>query len=183
MVNLTLFLSFFKIGFFNFGGGLAMLPLIFQEIQINNWMTASEFADLIAISQVTPGPVAVNSATYIGNSLTGLFGAAVATIGVTLPSFLVMMVVMRGMDKFRETKWLKAVFAGIRPATIGLLASALFFIGKGVYGQIISESFLYLSVVFFALVLFLKGKFKLSPISLTLLSALAGAGIYGLAFA
>lgn len=183
MVKITLFLSFLKIGFFSFGGGLSMLPLMFQELQAKGWMTASEFADLVAISQVTPGPVAVNAATYVGNDVSGLLGAAFATVGVTMSSFIVMMVVMRGMDKYREKNWVQAIFKGIRPATVGLLGSALFFMFKGVEDQVINAHLIYQSIGFFLIVLLLSGKFKLNPITITVLSGIVGAGIYGFLYA
>lgn len=183
MIKVTLFLTFLKIGIFNFGGGLSILALIFQEIQRHGWMTASELADLVAISQATPGPIAVNAATYVGNKMDGLLGAAVATIGVTLSSFVIMMLVMRWVDKFRDTNWLQSIFAGIRPATVGLITTALIFVVEGVYEQVTSGNLiLYISLAFFAIALFLRAKLKANPIALVLVSAAVGAWIYGFVF-
>lgn len=130
MIYLTLFLTFLRIGLFSFGGGLAMLPLIFQTVQDFGFMSAEEFANLVALSQVTPGPVAVNAATYIGFKFAGFFGALCATMGVTLPSFLLIITVIKFLDKFNNSKSIEAAFKGIRPATVGLIAAAAIFVGE-----------------------------------------------------
>jgi chromate transporter len=132
MIFLTLFLTFFRIGLFGFGGGLAMLPLIFQTVQDFGFMSAEEFANLVALSQVTPGPVAVNAATYIGFSFAGFWGALCATLGVTLPSFILVIIAVKFLDRFNHSKSLDAAFKGIRPATVGLIAAAAIFIGEAV---------------------------------------------------
>ena len=98
MMYFYLFTMFFRIGLFSFGGGLAMLPLIFQSVQDFGVMSAQEFSDLVALSQVTPGPVAVNAATYVGFNYSGFAGAAIATLGVCLPSFILMLLVMKFID-------------------------------------------------------------------------------------
>ena len=99
MIYLYLFTMFFRIGLFSFGGGLAMLPLIFQSVQDFGIMTSQEFSDLVALSQVTPGPVAVNAATYVGFNYSGLPGALTATLGVCLPSFVLMLIVMKFIEQ------------------------------------------------------------------------------------
>ena len=130
MILLSLFLAFFRIGVFSFGGGLAMLPLIFQTVQDFGYMSAEEFSNLVALSQITPGPVAVNAATFIGFSFAGLGGALCATFGVALPSFLLIITVIKFLDKFNNNKSIDAAFKGIRPATVGLIASAALFVGQ-----------------------------------------------------
>ena len=125
-----LFIMFMRIGLFSFGGGYVMLPLIYQGIQEFGVMSAREFSDLVALSQITPGPIAVNAATYVGYNAAGIPGATAATIGVALPSFILVILVSHFMNRFKESQGLNAVLAGIRPATIGLLASAVVFLSE-----------------------------------------------------
>ncbi|WP_027399728.1 chromate transporter [Anaerovorax odorimutans] len=185
MAFINLFLMFFRIGIFSFGGGYAMLPLIFQSVKDFNVMTASEFSKLVALSQVTPGPVAVNAATYVGFNYAGLGGAFVSTFGVALPSFVLVILVMHFMEKFKESKGLQAVFFGIRPATVGLIASAVVFISETslLNGPLISKNFIiniesYVNVlpcIIFICTIILVGKFKISPIKITILAGIIGA--------
>lgn len=130
-ILLKLFLTFFKIGAFSFGGGYAMLPLIKQEVITNHaWMTSGEFMDILAISEVTPGPFAVNSATFVGNKVAGLQGAAMATFGVILPSFIVMTLLIIFINKFKDSPYIGWFFEGIRPIVIGLILAAAISVGK-----------------------------------------------------
>ena len=109
-----LFITFFKIGAFSFGGGYAMLPLIEEEvIQVNSWLTSTEFIDILAISEMTPGPIAINSATFIGYKVSGVFGSAVSTLGVTLPSFIVMSIIFHFVYKFKNSPYLAWVLKGL----------------------------------------------------------------------
>ena len=104
-VLLDLFITFFKIGAFSFGGGYAMLPLMQEEIiDVNNWITSTEFIDIIAISEMTPGPIAVNSATFLGYKVAGIGGSALATFGVILPSFIVMSLIFHFMNRFKDSQ-------------------------------------------------------------------------------
>ncbi len=129
-VFLKLFLSFFKIGAFSFGGGYAMLPLIEEEvIHLHNWITTSEFIDILAISEMTPGPIAINSATFLGYKIAGLMGSAVATFAVTLPSFLIMTAIFLSINKFKDSPYVAWAFDGIRPVVIGLILAAAINIG------------------------------------------------------
>ena len=190
-VLLNLFISFFKVGAFAFGGGMAMLPIIFQEVEKYGMMTKTEFARLVALSQVTPGPVAVNAATYTGMIYSGVPGAVVATFGVALPSFAVIIIVMKFMEAFKQSKGLEGVLSGIRPATVGLIAAAFIYIAQTsiVDGEIFSMSFLkgfphnidIFSFCVFLATIVLAGKFKVGPIKLILLSGVCGALICGLA--
>ena len=113
---LSLFAAFFKIGVFGFGGGIAMLPLIFQTVQSFGLMSADDFADLVAISQVTPGPIAINAATFVGFHYAGIWGSVAATLGVVVPSFAIILIAMRFLDTYKESKVVQGVFTGIRPA-------------------------------------------------------------------
>ncbi len=182
---LQLLVVFFRVGLFSFGGGYAMLPMIYQAIQDFGFMDPDEFARLVALSQVTPGPIAVNAATYVGFQSAGVLGAIFATIGISLPSIILVVLVMRFMMKFNENQGVKAVFSGIRPATIGLLASAIVFLAegslyeKGAFSAAMLENptgyFNILPIIFCLVVAFLNGKFKIGPIKLTLIAGVAGA--------
>ena len=122
-----LFFVFFKLGLFSFGGGYAMLPLIYQEIQKFGLMDPTEFSNLVAISQMTPGPIAVNAATYVGFKSAGVLGSIAATVAVSLPAFVIIILVAHFLQKFKASKPLQAVLGGIRPATVGMIASAFIF--------------------------------------------------------
>jgi chromate transporter len=182
---INLFLIFFHIGLFGFGGGYGMLPLIYQSVQEFGIMTAAEFSRLVALSQVTPGPIAVNAATYVGFDYAGIAGAAVATVGVTLPSFLLVLIVMHFIRKFEESKAMNAVLGGIRPAAVGLIASAVIFLaetslfnGPVLSMQLIENAKEYINLlpcVIFAGTLLMAGKFNIGPIKLTILAGIVGA--------
>lgn len=181
----NLFVMFFRIGLFSFGGGYAMLPLIFQGVQDFGIMTAAEFSRLVALSQVTPGPIAVNAATYVGYKYAGLGGAAAATLGVALPSLILVLLVLHFLRRFEESKAMNAVLEGIRPATVGLIASAVIFLaetsilnGPILSGRIFENAKDYINLLPFAVFLgtiVLAGKFNISPIKLTLLAGVIGA--------
>ena len=130
MIFARLFFSFFKLGLFTIGGGYAMLPLIQEEVQYYGWMAPEEFIDMIAIAEMTPGAIGVNTATFVGFRLGGLFGAFVATAGIALPSLLVVVAVSKVLDRFQEHPIVKAILFGIRPVVAGLIASAALFIAK-----------------------------------------------------
>lgn len=131
---IKLFISFFKIGAFSFGGGYAMLPLIEEEIiEVHGWLSSTEFIDIIAISEMTPGPIAINSATFLGYKVGGVLGSAVATIAVVLPSFIVMSILYHFIVKFKDTPYLEWVFTGIRPVVLGLIAAAAVTVAKGAF--------------------------------------------------
>ncbi|MDW7656332.1 MAG: chromate transporter [Bacillota bacterium] len=132
MILLELFWSFFRIGLFSFGGGYAMIPLIQSEIQQHGWLTAAQFADIVAIAEMTPGPIAINSATYVGYMVAGITGSLTATAGVTLPSLLLVLLVARFFARYQNNPLYMMVFYGIRPVVVGLIASAAVFIGKTV---------------------------------------------------
>jgi chromate transporter len=172
MVYLDIFITFFKIGLFSFGGGYAMLPLIQQEVVTrHNWVTAKEFIDIVAISQVTPGPIAINSATYIGFKTTGVLGSALATLGVTLPSVIVMIIICKFFFKFKNNKYVEHAFLGLRPATVGLVAAAAILVAFGAFIDI-------KSVLIFIAAFVLSFKLNIDPILLTVLSAAAGFILY-----
>lgn len=125
MVYLKLFWSFFQIGLFSVGGGYAAMPLIrHQVVELNNWLTMQEFVDIITISQMTPGPIAVNSATFTGIQIAGLPGAIVATLGCILPSSIIVLTLAWFYFRYRNLSIVQGVLAGLRPAVVAMIASA-----------------------------------------------------------
>lgn len=174
MVYLQLFITFFKIGLFSFGGGYAMLPLIQTEVvDVNSWLSVSEFTDIVAISQITPGPIAVNSATYIGYTVTNsVFGSLLATLGVTLPSVIIMLIICNFFFRFKNNKYVENAFVGLRPVVVGLVLSAMLLL-------INKETFIDIkSVVFFLSAFIATYKFKANPIIITLIAGILGYLIY-----
>ena len=169
MIYIKLFLVFAKIGVFGFGGGMAMLPMIYQGAKQFQLMSAGDFSNLVAISQVTPGPLAVNAATYVGYNCAGFTGALAATFGVALPSFILVTITCYFINKFKESKAVEGAFAGIRPVTVGLLASAVVFMGQSVFISLAP-----LPVIICAASIILMGKFKVNPIAIVI-----GAGVIG----
>lgn len=174
MIYLQLFISFFKIGLFGFGGGYAMLSLIREEVvDVNQWINSAEFADIVAISQMTPGPIAINSATYIGYTASGsVWGSAVATVAVCLPSVIIMLLICRFFLAFRGNKYVGYVMDGLKPAVAGLIAAAAILLVN-------TSTFIdYKSVVLFGLAFLAAVRFKVNPILLILLAGLAGYILY-----
>jgi chromate transporter len=136
MMYLRLFTAFAKVGLLGFGGGLAIVRLIFDSIQPFMDISREAFANIVAISQITPGPLAVNTATYVGYEAAGLGGAAAATLGVVIPEFIIMSLVCRMLKQFKDSKWVNGMLSGIRPATIGLIgAAAVTLIAPAVAGE------------------------------------------------
>ncbi len=182
MIYLLLFWTFFKIGAFTFGGGYAMLPLIQAEVLQKGWLSNRELVDFIAVSESTPGPFAINMSTYVGMETAGLFGALCATLGVVLPSFLIILLVARIFDRFCESKTVKGVMNGLRPAVIGLIGAAVISTGQTVFfpegfGAEVLRSVAFLSsAAIFGVMFFLAMK-KKSPILIIVLSAAAGIGV------
>lgn len=165
---LELFFAFFKIGAFTFGGGYAMLPLMQTEIITNHhWLTQKEFMEIIAIAEMTPGPVSINSATFIGFRTAGVIGSALATLGVILPSLIVVLLIALLFKQFKNSPWTKAIISGIKPAIIGLILIAVISLGQTTLTDL--RSILIGLVAFFLLV-----KAKLHPIFVICLSALFG---------
>jgi len=124
MIFWQLFISFFKVGLLGFGGGLAIVRLIYDSVQPFLNMSQETFANIVAISQITPGPLAVNTATYVGYEAAGIGGSLAATFGVILPAFIIISLVCRTIQKFRDSKIVNGALAGIRPATMGLIGAA-----------------------------------------------------------
>jgi len=187
MIFLKLFLTFIKIGLFSFGGGYAMIPLIQKEIELNGWLTPSEFVDIIAISEMTPGPVAVNSATFVGYKAAGFLGGAVATLGVALPSMVLILLISRYFFKFQKHPVKVAAFYGIRPVIAGLIIAAAIFVAEtslfklpfsaGFFTELVHNPLGVInlgSAVILAITMLAIMKFKVHPILAIALSAAMG---------
>ena len=131
MIYLQLFISYLKIGFFGFGGGYAMLSLIQNEVVVQNaWMTNAEFTDIVALSQMTPGPIAINSATYVGYTVAGFWGSVTATISVCLPALTLMILITRFFLLLRNNRYVKGLIAGMRPVVVGMIGAAALLLMK-----------------------------------------------------
>jgi chromate transporter len=176
-----LFVSFLKIGLFGFGGGYAMLPLIQREVvDLHGWISISDFTDIVAISQTTPGPIAFNSATYIGYTAVteagfstgyGILGSAVCTLAVSIPSLILMTLVCTFFFRLKNNPWLQASLSVLKPAIIGLIASAALMLMNG-------HNFIdYKSWIIFGTVMIASIK-KVDPILLIILSGFAGLILY-----
>lgn len=167
-----LFSTFFFIGAFSFGGGYAMLPLIQQEVVITHqWLSMHQFADILAVAEITPGPVAINTATYVGYKMSGVAGAAFATMGVVLPSFILVVALAGIVLKYQDNHYFQGAFAGIRPVVVALIVGAAFLIGRDtVIG--LKEAILSLAA------LFLLRLSNLHPVLIVLLFGLAGVILY-----
>lgn len=146
--NLDLFLTFLKIGAFTFGGGYAMIPLIQREVCENKkWISEQEITDIVAISESTPGPVAVNAATFVGYRTNGFVGAFIATLGVVLPSFLIISVISYFQNEFRDLMVIRYAFTGVRVAVLALIFKALWTMFKSVKKKVVSYLIMGFSLV------------------------------------
>ncbi len=179
MIFLKLFLTFFKIGLFSFGGGYAMIPLIQSEVVLNGWIDFFTLIDFIAVSQSFPGPFAVNISTYIGSELAGFWGAASAVLGVVLPGFAITLIAANFFDKFKDNALVKGAMSGLKPVVIGLIASsaislfgAIFF-PNGYSLTIFTQASFYSSLFIFTLSLILSFR-RLHPIAIVCISAVLG---------
>ena len=179
MILLELFLTFLKIGAFTIGGGYAMLPLVQAEVAAKGWMEGEALVNFIAVSESTPGPFAINMATYVGNVKGGILGGVCATLGVVLPSFVIILIVARCYEKFRTNRIVAGCMSGLKPAVIGMIGSAVVSVGKtvffhsGVSAAVFTGAEFYISLAVFALAMVLAFK-KKHPILIICLSAAIG---------
>lgn len=165
---IKLFTTFFKVGLFTIGGGYVMIPVIQKEVLLNGWLTSQQFNELLAITEMTPGPIAVNSATFIGYKMNGILGAIFATTGVVLPSFIIILLISKAYEKYENNKFVRKFMSGVLPAVSAVIASAAITIGK----DIITSPL--------ALILFICAFIVLYRTKLNLLSVLLISGILGL---
>ena len=127
MIYIRLFFAFFQIGLFSFGGGYAAVPLIqHQIVETNHWLEMSQFADLITIAEMTPGPIAINSATFVGQQIAGFPGAVICTLGCIFPSFIIVLLLSFLYMKYRNLKTMQGILTGLRPAIVAMIACACF---------------------------------------------------------
>ncbi|MBQ8796205.1 MAG: chromate transporter [Clostridia bacterium] len=181
MIYLELFLTFLKLGAFTFGGGAAMMPFI-QEEAVSKWgFTPDEIINFIAISESTPGPFAVNIATYVGAEKGGILGSVCATLGLVLPSFIIILIIARCYEKFKTNKIVAGAMTGLRPASVGLIAAATVSIGMEVFfskgfsfNSIFSFEFISAFVIFAGMLTLCLLRKKTSPILVIGISAVTG---------
>lgn len=181
MIYLELFLTFLMIGAFTFGGGYAMLPMIQEQVGLR-WghiISQEAMVDFVAVSESTPGPFAINMATFVGNQVGGVLGSALATLGVVLPSFIIILIVVKIYDQFRKSKLVKGAMSGLKPAVVGLIANAILgvfitvFFPAGWNLAVFTTPVFYVSLGIFLVMLLLAFK-KLHPILVIVLSAVLG---------
>ena len=190
MILLELFLTFFQIGALTFGGGYAMIPFVREQVLLHGWLTEEELLNMIAVSESTPGPIAVNMATFVGSNEAGVLGSACATLGVVLPSFIIILIISALLKNFLKYQGVKAFLSGVRPCIVSLIlgtATTLFLsvllgIGAGDFSLNIDVK----GIIIFAIILAIaviykkvKGK-KPSPILMIAISAGLGMILYSL---
>ena len=182
MIYLQLFYTFFKIGLFGFGGGYAMLSMIQGEVVTRyDWVSTQEFTDIVAISQSTPGPIGINAATYVGFTATGsIWGSVIATFAVVLPSFILMLTISKFFLKYQKHPAVEAVFSGLRPAVVGLLASAaLVLVNVENFGSPTDDTYTFvISIIIFLVAFIGTKKYHANPILMIIACGIAGLILY-----
>ena len=186
MIYLRLFWEFFKTGLFAVGGGMATLPFLYDISDKTGWFTHAQLADMVAVSESTPGPIGINMATYVGFTTAGIPGALCATIGIITPSIIVILLISKALEKFRQNKYVDASFYALRPCSVALIASAgflvlkitLFNVGMFSAGDSIISFFnwkaIALAAVIFVLTQCIEKTKKLHPIVFIAFSAVVG---------
>lgn len=177
---LQLFLSFLQIGAFSFGGGYAALPFIQDQVTIQHtWMTITQFTDLISIAAMTPGPIAINSATFVGIHLAGLSGALVATLGSIIPSCIFVSVLGYFYYKYGELSIIKGILAGLRPAVVAMIFGAgISIFAVAVFGGSTKMTVNYIAIIIMIIAFILIRWKKINPIYVLLLCGVIGGGVY-----
>lgn len=184
MLILRLFFSFLQVGLFSVGGGYAAIPLIqHQVVDTLHLMTMSEFADLVTIAEMTPGPVTINSATFVGTKLAGLPGAIICTVGAIIPSFIICLSLAYFYYKYRNFKGVQTILGALRPAVVALISSAgLSILTLAIFqaerGHIVISNFHFMEASLFAVGLFALRKWKVSPIAVIFGSGFIGTLFY-----
>ena len=187
MLYLRLFWEFFKTGLFAVGGGMATLPFLYSMSDTTGWFTHAQLADMIAVSESTPGPIGVNMATYVGFTAAGIPGAVIATLGLITPSIIIILIIARVLAAFRQNKYVDAAFYGLRPCSVGLIAAAGLLVVKialfdfdlfkesGVLLDLFNWKAILLAAVLIVLTRYVKPLKKLHPVFFILGSAAVGA--------
>ena len=184
-----MFFTFLKIGLFTIGGGYAMIPLIQSEVLANGWLTQQQLVDFIAVSESTPGPFAINIATFVGMKTYGVLGALATTTGVILPSFVIILLIAKFFLSFRQNRYVQAAISGLRPAVIGLIIAAAYSVAGNIFltgslhfdaiGTFFTECIDYKAVIIFILLFGLSRWKKMSPILIILTAGGMGLIFYG----
>lgn len=180
-----LFITFFKIGLFTFGGGYAMIPLMSDEVVSKGWLLSEQLMDFIAISESTPGPFAINMATFIGYNQQGILGAIMATLGVVMPSFIIILIIAKAFHKFASNKYVVGFLSGVKPVVVGIIFAVAFtFLLKSIFNidilNILDVEFHWSSLLIFLTVFAMSRIWrKLHPVYIVLVSGIMGLIIYG----
>ncbi len=185
MIYIQLFFVYLQIGLFSFGGGYAAMPLIQTlVVQQKQWLTMAEYSDLVTIAEMTPGPIAVNSATFVGQKVAGLLGAVVCTLGCITPSLIIVLALAWLYTKYKDLKIIKNILEQLRPAVVAMIAGAgltillLALFGTSSFSEISFTNFRYIEFAIFICMLVLLRKKKVGPIQVIFLSAAAGTLLY-----
>ncbi|MBR2388536.1 MAG: chromate transporter [Clostridia bacterium] len=190
MIFLELFITFFYIGATTFGGGYAMIPLVREQVLAKAWLSEAEFINMIAVAEATPGPVAINMATFIGSREGGILGSALATLGVVLPSFLIILLIVSVIKNFLKYKVVDAFLGGVRPVVVGLITATAvtMFLSNLLHLSLANATFSFspdlFGIVIFAILMIISTVYKKikkrapSPIIMILLSAALGIAFY-----
>ena len=186
MILLRLFFEFAKVGLFAVGGGMATLPFLYSMSASTGWFSTAQLADMVAVSESTPGPIGVNMATYVGFTTAGIPGAVIATLGLVTPSVIIILILARVLESFRQNRYVDAAFYGLRPCSVGLIAAAGLLVVKialfdfeayeasGVWTELLRPKALLLAAVLLVVTRLVKPAKKLHPIFFILGSALVG---------
>ena len=186
MIYLSLFWEFFKTGLFSVGGGMATLPFLYKMAETKGWFTAAQLADMVAVSESTPGPIGINMATYVGFLTGGIPGSVIATLGLVTPSVIIILLIAGVLEKFRSNKTVDAGFYGLRPCSVGLIAAAGLLVVKialfhfdrfaetGKWLDALNIKAILLAAVLLVLTRCVKPLKKLHPVFFILASAVAG---------
>ena len=191
MTYLRLFWEFFKIGMFSVGGGMATLPFLYDMSEKTGWFTKAQIADMLAVSESTPGPIGINMATYVGYTVGGIPGSLIASIGIIIPGLILVLIITRMLQKFRDNRYVDGAFYGIRPASVGLIAAAgimvceITFLNSDVFTQVkagdmsgiaglLDFKAVALAAVLIILTRWVKPTKKLHPVAFIAISAIIG---------
>ena len=184
MILLKLFFAFIQVGLFSVGGGYAAIPLIQEQIvDIYGMMTLEEFSDLITVAEMTPGPISINSATFVGMRVAGIPGVIICSVGCIIPSFCICLILAHFYYKYRSVKGVQVVLSAMRPAVVALIASAgasilMLALFPSEIQNLVIENFRIVEFVIFAVALFLLRKFKMNAITIILGSGVVGTIVY-----
>ena len=184
MILLKLFFAFIQVGLFSVGGGYAAIPLIQEQIvDIYGMMTLEEFSDLITVAEMTPGPISINSATFVGMRVAGIPGVIICSVGCIIPSFCICLILAHFYYKYRSVKGVQVVLSAMRPAVVALIASAgasilMLALFQSEIQNLVVENFRIVEFVIFAVALFLLRKFKMNAITIILGSGVVGTIVY-----